>query len=75
MTTYGAHVRALFLFLSTSGSGVFPYSVHYPRPKYEQDHGTSPPVGNIFLDLVSLVLLSLRIRLFQAAKIIKISDI
>jgi len=70
--THGAHVRALFLFLSASC--VFPYSVHYPRPKYEQDRETSPPVGDIFLELVSLVLLSLRVRRGDI-KTVKTSDI
>lgn len=48
--------RACSLSLYEQRCGVFPYSVHYPRPKYEQDRGTSPPVGDIFLELVSPVL-------------------
>lgn len=68
--TYGVRVRASFLFLFTNSSGVFPCRVHYPRPKYEQDHGTSTPGWRYIFGIIASSPASqiLYIRLFQTAR-------
>lgn len=70
VATYGAHVYFFSLFLSLRC--VSPVCI-YPRPKYEQDHGTSCPPGQqyIFLELILHQLLSPS----GSEEIVKVSDI